>query len=193
MRYYTVLRRFFVSAMLLTTVLALPGCMGGGLFSADSSAADAVPAYARNEKAEQAVRAALAALGDSAAGLTVYAWQDTAFIIGEADDDTFAQVVREARRAPEISAVAGYVFPPAGDAADVHDNALAGRVMDALSGVEGLDISALVVDTVRGDAVLMGPVPSGAGAAQAVAAARAVEGVGQVRSFLHVQDGMRRD
>ncbi|MFV0423488.1 BON domain-containing protein [Oleidesulfovibrio sp.] len=189
MKSFSLLRRFAVSALLLASVMVLPGCMGMP-FSGDEPETKDVPLYERNQAAEEEIRATIEAMGDSAAGLTVYAWENTAFILGEADEAAFTQVVRAARKASGIKGVASYVFPPAGDTADVHDNSLAGRVMDALSTVDGIDLSEIVIDTVRKDVVLMGTVASNSVASAAVAAARKVEGVSRVRSYLHSLDGM---
>ena len=115
-------------------------------------------------------------------GIKVYCYYGHVFLVGEAPEKMRSQAIRIARRHKGVRSVTSHWFTPA--KSDTGDFVLATKLRTELIGTSGLSSTRIDTEVNAGRVVLLGVVKDEAERKLAIRAARQVEGVKQVISYL---------
>ena len=115
-------------------------------------------------------------------GTAVYCYYGHVFLVGEAPEKMRSQAIRLARRHKGVRSVTSHWFTPA--KSDTGDFVLATKLRTELIGTSGLSSTRIDTEVNAGRVVLLGVVKDEAERKLAIRAARQVEGVKQVISYL---------
>lgn len=115
-------------------------------------------------------------------GIKVYCYYGHVFLVGEAPEKMRSQAIRLARRHKGVRSVTSHWFTPA--KSDTGDFVLATKLRTELIGTSGLSSTRIDTEVNAGRVVLLGVVKDEAERKLAIRAARQVEGVKQVISYL---------